>query len=159
MILKRSLLKFLKMGAIPLLLTTVALRQIVLVHTVGLSPWHGGGFGMFASIDRDERRVVTTELMGCHTSEDIVLSDIVEEFPDVLGRHTYIHVSTFPTSSQLRRVGRRLLSTDSQNFGFELHGTSEGSCDPTIQLQAWRLVYDGGAIAYKPLTKPVEVEP
>ena len=160
MILKRSLLKFLKTGAIPLLLTAVALRQIVLVHTAGLSPWHGGGFGMFASIDRDERRVVTTEVIGCNpTSEKILLSDIVDEFPDVLGRHTYIHVSTFPTPSQLRRIGRRLLSEDSQNSGLELYDTSEGSCDPKIQLQAWRLVYDGDAIAYEPLTKPVEVKP
>ena len=129
----------------------------MLVQTVGLSPWHGGGFGMFASIDRDERRVVTTELMGCsQTLKDIVLSDIVAEFPNVLNRHTYTHVSTFPTPSQLRRVGRRLLSTDAQNSGFDIR---EGNCEPKIQLQAWRLVYDGGAIAYEPLTKPVEVEP
>ncbi len=160
MIFKRSLLKFLKTGAIPLLLTTVALRQIILVHTAGLSPWHGGGFGMFASIDRDERRVVTTELMRCgRASEDIVLSDIVAEFPDVLSHHTYTHVSTFPTPSQLQRVGRRLLSTDSQHSGLEIYDTSEGSCDPKIQLQVWRLVYDGNAITYEPLTKPVEVEP
>ena len=34
---------------------------------------------------------------------------------------------------------------------------SQGSCAPAIQIQAWRLVYDGDAIAYEPLTNPVEV--
>ena len=115
---------------------------------------------MFASIDRDERRVVTTKLMGCSfVSEDIVLSDIVAEFPDVLSRHTYTHVSTFPTPSQLRRVGRRLLSTDAQIAGIDLLNASERSCDPHIQLQVWRLVYDGTAIAYQPITGLIEVEP
>jgi hypothetical protein len=45
--------------AIPALLATVALVQIFLVNTTGLSPWKGGGFGMFSTIDSvTERRVV-----------------------------------------------------------------------------------------------------
>ena len=113
---------------------------------------------MFASIDRDERRIVTTELIGCSPmSEAILLSEIVDEFPDILGRHTYTHISTFPTPSQLQRVGRRLLSENSQTSGLELHDINQGSCAPAIQIQAWRLVYDGDAIAYEPLTNPVEV--
>ena len=77
MILKQSLLKFFKTGAVPLLLIAVALRQIILVQTAGLSPWHGGGFGMFASIDRDERRVVTAELTGCRQPQESNLPKLV----------------------------------------------------------------------------------
>lgn len=158
MILKYSLLKFLKTGAIPLLLTTVALRQIVLVHTAGLSPWHGGGFGMFASIDRDERRVVTTQLIDCSHTWDFVLSQIVADSPDVLSAHTYTHISTFPTQAQLRRVGQRLLSA--QNPIAELHSQNqEKSCDSKLALQPWRLSYDGSVITYEPLTDRVEVLP
>lgn len=35
----------------PLLLVTVALNQFRLVSSESLSPWSGGGFGMFASAD------------------------------------------------------------------------------------------------------------
>lgn len=157
MILKRSLLKFIKTGAIPLLLTTIALRQIALVHIAGLSPWHGGGYGMFASIDRDERRVITTQLIGCEQTEEIDLQKIVADIPEVLSRDTYTHVSTFPTEAQLRRVGKRLLANDSQAILDAAH--REQGCNSKLQLQPWRLVYDGRSIVYKPLADPVEVQP
>ncbi|MEM7065679.1 MAG: hypothetical protein AAF572_21270 [Cyanobacteria bacterium P01_B01_bin.77] len=157
MILKRSLLKFIKTGGIPLLLTTIALRQIALVHIAGLSPWHGGGYGMFASIDRDERRVITTQLLGCEQTEEIDLQKIVADTPGVLRRDTYIHVSTFPTEAQLRRVGKRLLASDSQTI---LHSTNrEQGCTSKLQLQPWRLIYEDSSIAYEPLSDPVEVQP
>ncbi|EKV03647.1 hypothetical protein Lepto7375DRAFT_5956 [Leptolyngbya sp. PCC 7375] len=159
MILKQSLLNFFKIGAIPLLLTGVALRQIILVQTIGLSPWHGGGFGMFASIDRDERRVIKTRLIDCQHQQEIMLPELVAASPKFLKAETYIHVSTFPTLQQLSRVGQQLLSTDSQNPIAELYGeTREQGCDTKIQLQVWRLVYDGKAIVYEPIADPVEVE-
>ncbi|MEA5463976.1 hypothetical protein [Leptothoe sp. PORK10 BA2] len=160
MILKQSLQKFLKTGFIPLLLTTVALRQIILVHTAGLSPWHGGGFGMFASIDRDERRVVTTQLMDCSQTWDFSLLNMVADFPEVLSDDVYTHVSTFPTEAELRRLGQQLLSADSQSPIAELHGASRAAnCESELQLQPWRLVYDGESIAYEPLTEAVRVQP
>lgn len=50
----------------PVLLVGVALVQIALAHTRDLSPWLGGGFGMFATTDgRDWRHVhVTAERPG-----------------------------------------------------------------------------------------------
>ena len=160
MILKQSLLNFLKIGAVPLLLTGVALRQILLVQTAGLSPWHGGGFGMFASIDRDERRVIKTQLIDCSHQQEFILPDLVAEAPKFLRAETYIHVSTFPTTYQLRRLGQRLFSIDAQNPIAELHQENrEKGCDAKMQLQVWRLVYDGKVIGYEPITDPVEVQP
>ena len=160
MILKQSLLNFLKTGAVPLLLTGIALRQIVLVQTAGLSPWHGGGFGMFASIDRDERRVIETQLLHCDNQHGVILSELVAEAPKFLRAETYTHVSTFPTPQQLRRIGQRLLLTDSQNPFAELHQENlENGCEAGVRLQAWRLVYDGNAISYEPITGLVEVKP
>ncbi|MGD1855680.1 MAG: hypothetical protein ACFB2W_15690 [Leptolyngbyaceae cyanobacterium] len=153
-----SLLKLFKLGAVPALMSAVAIRQIVLVHTVGLSPWHGGGYGMFASIDRDERRVVTAQLIDCNHTQDFALQDIVADSPEVLGPEAYTHVSTFPTTAQLRRVGRRLLDSDDQIA--EIYAANrEQSCRSELQLQPWRLTYDGRAIAYEPLSAPVEVQP
>lgn len=164
MILKQSLLTFIKTGAIPGLLTIVALRQILLVHTVGLSPWHGGGFGMFASIDRDERRLVTTQAMGCSEARDIMMSDILATSPPGLHDDAYTHIRTFPTTAQLQRMGKLLLLADTQNPNTDINTSdndapNQANCAPKIQLQVWRLLYDGQTIDYKPITPKVEVQP
>ena len=115
---------------------------------------------MFASMDRDERRVIKTQLIDCRHQQELILSELMAESPDFLRAATYTHVSTFPTNYQLRRIGQRLLSTDSQNPIAQLHQANrEKGCDAKIQLQAWRLVYDGKTIAYEPITDLVEVQP
>jgi hypothetical protein len=40
----------------PALLVAVALSHVILARTSDLSPWKGGGFGMFATIDSPTRR-------------------------------------------------------------------------------------------------------
>ena len=44
--------------AVPLLLLIVAALQVLLVHTTNLSPWKGGGFGMFSTVDSPDVRVL-----------------------------------------------------------------------------------------------------
>ena len=115
---------------------------------------------MFASMDRDERRVIKTQLIDCRHQQELILSELMAESPTFLRAETYTHVSTFPTNYQLRRVGKRLLSKDSQNSIAQLHQANhEKGCDAKIQLQVWRLVYDGKTIAYEPITDLVEVQP
>ncbi len=46
-------------GLPALCLVIVAALQITLAHRAGLSPWKGGGFGMFAAIDSPGMRVLT----------------------------------------------------------------------------------------------------
>ena len=113
---------------------------------------------MFASMDRDERRVVTTQLVECVDTREFVLSKVLADDPEVLSDVAYTHVSTFPTKSQLQRVGNRLLT--SQNPIAKLSAQNhENSCESQLRLQTWRLVYEDGAIGYEPLTESVEVQP
>jgi hypothetical protein len=49
---------------VAVLLVLVALRQIALSQTRGLSPWKGGGFGMFSTLDRAETRLVRCDLVN-----------------------------------------------------------------------------------------------
>ena len=115
---------------------------------------------MFASIDRDERRVITAELVGCDLAQTARVPERVTAEPNVIRENTYIHVSTFPTRSQLRRIGRQLLGPDSQHPLSALHQeTRANGCEAALQLQAWRLVYDGQAMAYQSIAGPVEVQP
>lgn len=47
---------------IPGLLLLVAVTQIALVHQTRLSPWKGGGFGMFSTLDAPDARVIRLAL-------------------------------------------------------------------------------------------------
>ncbi|HEY6930344.1 MAG TPA: hypothetical protein VJA66_11765 [Thermoanaerobaculia bacterium] len=58
-----SIRKLLESFSIPLLLVLVAARQIALSHSESLSPWRGGGFGMFSSLDRAETRLLRCDLV------------------------------------------------------------------------------------------------
>jgi hypothetical protein len=49
-------------GLLPLTLVAVALHQIYLASSAGLTPWKGGGFGMFSSPDRPSYRAVRGHL-------------------------------------------------------------------------------------------------
>jgi hypothetical protein len=53
--------KFLRFAA-PALLCVVAARQIALVRTERLTPWKGGGFGMFATVESGATRIVKIRL-------------------------------------------------------------------------------------------------
>jgi hypothetical protein len=48
----------------PTLLVAIALQQIVLVHTTHLTPWKGGGFGMFSTDQTGGNRVVRVYLVA-----------------------------------------------------------------------------------------------
>lgn len=52
---------FLERWLVPLILCGIAVLQFVLAHTEGLSPWKGGGFGMFASVDAPSMRFLSAE--------------------------------------------------------------------------------------------------
>src|SRR5680860_458262 len=48
--------------AAPAVLVCVAVLQLYLSHSYDLSAWKGGGFGMFASVDRVEHRAVRASI-------------------------------------------------------------------------------------------------
>lgn len=91
---KDKFLKFL----IPVLLTVVALMQIYNVNANNLTPWKGGGFGMFASIDRMERRPVEIDI---YYSGNKFKAD----FRNLTSRNrerNFIH--TMPTSERVKKL-------------------------------------------------------
>ena len=52
--------------ALPVVLIVVALNQVVWAHTRDLTPWKGGGFGMFASVDLLSYRPLQAEFITHH---------------------------------------------------------------------------------------------
>ncbi|GEM_PF-5137896 len=140
--------------AIPLLLILVASRQMILAHTVGLSPWHGGGFGMFASIDRDERRIIRLQSTDCRGQQTVhVLTPELAEIDE----QTWTYLTTVPKTSLLQSLGYQLLTLAGEPTSRV--STVSSTCPRHLEIQVWRLHYNqaSGQVWYAPVTAVVEV--
>jgi hypothetical protein len=88
-------------GALPaLLLVAVALVQIAAAKTGTLSPWLGGGFGMFATTDAWARRHVHAWALRPGLREEL---EIVEELAPLERR-----VRALPSERNLRALAKGL---------------------------------------------------
>lgn len=54
-------LHILRLWGAPGLLLAIAMAQVVLARSRDLSPWKGGGFGMFSTVDRPQTRRILAE--------------------------------------------------------------------------------------------------
>lgn len=114
----------------PVLLTLLACIQLVLGLRFDLTPWKGGGFGMFSTVDRPRARQVRCNLVGGNNDVPLAipaeLSDLSES------------VKTNPTGRKMKRLGRRIADTVEDRLpGLE-----------TVRVEVWKrtLDLDSGAI-------------
>jgi hypothetical protein len=84
----------------PLLLISVAVAQIAAAKTGPLSPWLGGGFGMFASTDSWSRRHLHAVALRPGLREEL-------ELPDFL-RVEVRRALALPTERNLHALAREL---------------------------------------------------
>lgn len=84
----------------PLLLVAVALLQLSLAHTQLLSPWKGGGFGMFSTVDSPGARFLRLRLL---TEVGI----LPVQTPAVL-RDDVDRLRTMPSEPAMLAFGRQL---------------------------------------------------
>jgi len=63
----------------PVLLLAIFTSQIVLVRTVALTPWKGGGFGMFSTLDHGAYRRVSVIVEAPDRSERVEIAPSIEE--------------------------------------------------------------------------------
>lgn len=161
MSIRSATIQLLQKVAIPLLLTVVAGRQILLSQTVGLSPWHGGGFGMFASIDRDEWRRVEVTAIDC---EGRAVAITLDPPSDLINPRELIYLRTVPKPALLTSVADKVLQAElrptAQPLVYSAHiaATPSQSCLQEVRLQVWRLRHQRwpSLIWYEPLTSLVE---
>ena len=57
----------------------MACLQVTLARTAGLSPWKGGGFGMFSTTDDAGRRHVRVFVTAPERSEEIAIAPSLED--------------------------------------------------------------------------------
>jgi hypothetical protein len=89
---------------VPALLILVALIQIWFVYTNNLTPWKGGGFGMFASIDRMERRPVHITI----TASDRVFA--VDPGNLVTGQNEMRKIQSMPNNRRLNELAGNVMA-------------------------------------------------
>lgn len=86
------------------LLLTVAGVQMILTRTDHLSPWKGGGFGMFASVDGLPFRWVRLYVSASERSEELSLPLSLEDQAH--------RVVTWPREAAMQRLGRAVIARE-----------------------------------------------
>jgi len=114
-----------------LLLVVVALHQIHLVERRGLSPWSGGGFGMFSTPDAAATRHLHVFVLRPGLEREVAVPDALE---DALRR-----ALALPTDDRLRALGRALAELPTPD-----HGPATG-----VRIQVWGTEHAGETLEPK----------
>ena len=101
----------------PVLLCLVAFLQVYLVRAHDLSPWKGGGFGMFSTNDDEARRI-----------EVWVIESEGERQIDVSRDMRVLRIATFPTDERLIAMGRKIGEVQ----------RAQGAEVKRVRVAAWR---------------------
>ena len=107
----------------PGLLCTIAALQFVLSYTISLTPWKGGGFGMFSTVDSPAARFVKIHIRKGDTDTPLPIP--------VRLRALANQVASAPTRDALRRLSREAAHDASQlgtGATYE-HSTVRAFCD------------------------------
>jgi len=113
----------------PLLLCGVALLQIVLTRTAGITPWKGGGFGMFSTLDQVGYRGVDAVVEAPGRSEELTIPSSLEE--------AAARAAACPTDWLLRRLAEQIVTRERR---YERAVTR-------VKLTAWRTEFAPATLA------------
>ena len=111
------------------LLLTVACLQVALARTAGLSPWKGGGFGMFSTTDDVGRRHVRVFVSAPDRSEEVAIAPSLED--------AAVRAAVLPTDAALARLAERVIARE---------GRYHRPVD-TVRIETWRIDYAPDTLA------------
>lgn len=111
------------------LLFVVALHQLFLAHTSNISPWYGGGFGMFSTADAGRARHLHAFVLRPGLEREVFAPVELED----IERRTL----TLPSDANLRALARELAELPTPDDG-----------PPTgVRIQVWRTDYHPDTLA------------
>ncbi len=111
------------------LLAVVAGLQMILAHRAGLSPWKGGGFGMFSTLDGRPHRVVRIRVEASDRSEEIETPVSLEE--------ASAGVAILPTAARLERFAHEIAARERRH----------GRAVERVCVEVWRTEFDRDSLA------------
>ena len=112
-----------------MVLIVVATAQIVLTQVRMLSPWKGGGFGMFATLDGRPFRYVRMFVRAPERSEELAVPASLEELA--------ASVEILPSDPQLERLARAVVAREHRR----------GRPADEVRLEVWRVEFAAGSLA------------
>ena len=98
------MLRRLAIGSPAVLLLVVASAQMLLARTSDLSPWKGGGFGMFASVDGSPFRWARIYVFAAERSEEIAIPPSLDDQAQ--------RVATWPHRRALEALARSVIARE-----------------------------------------------
>jgi hypothetical protein len=111
--------------AVPVaLLVLVAVAQIILARTAALTPWKGGGFGMFSTNDHAGHRMLRITVTARDRSEEIEISPSLER--------AAARAVMLPRQRELTRLARLVAAREAR------HGRPADD----VRIECWRTAYD-----------------
>ena len=111
------------------LLLAVACAQVTFARTAGMSPWKGGGFGMFSTTDDAGRRHVRVFVSAPDRSEEIAIAPSLED--------AALRAAVLPTDAALSRLAERVVARE---------GRYQRPVD-TVRIETWRIEYAPDSLA------------
>jgi hypothetical protein len=147
----------------PLLCLGIALSQVTLSQTRDLTPWRGGGFGMFATADHPEFRVVHTAFQ---TADGPVPVDpfSIEGSHAAVARRAFVNVRALPDDRRADAWAQILMAArwDVQGGVAVFDGWHDPDAHPPLAAatdlgadelvtSVWRLAYDRSRLEARPV--------
>jgi len=111
------------------LLLTVACLQVALARTAGLSPWKGGGFGMFSTLDERPFRYVRMFVRAPERSEELAVPPSLEDLA--------ASAEILPSDRQLERLARAVVAREHRR----------GQPADQVRIDVWRVEFAPGSLA------------
>jgi hypothetical protein len=106
------------------LLIIVACVQIYLARNADLTPWKGGGFGMFSTTDGNANRYLRVYVTGPQRSEEILIKPSLQDLAT--------RAEMYPQNSQLEKLAKAILQ-DQQRKNLPAQ---------SVRIEVWRIQYD-----------------
>jgi hypothetical protein len=124
-------------------LVIVAVTQVVLAKTADLSPWKGGGFGMFATTDGTASRYVRLFVDAPERSEELNVPDSLD--------FAAARAELFPSDRFMTSLGEAAGARELRN----------GRDAATVRVEVWRIEFSdeplrGTGRRLRSLTIPIE---
>lgn len=128
------------------LLLAVAVTQVGLVKVADLSPWKGGGFGMFATTDGGSFRYVRLFVDAPGRSEEMNVTTSLEM--------AAVRAQLFPSTRFLTRLGEAVGARELR----------QGRDVATVRVEVWRIEFSDRPLRasgrrLRTLTIPIERPP
>ena len=109
-------------------LAVVAATQIVLTEVQMLSPWKGGGFGMFSTLDARPFRYVRMFVRAPERSEELAVPPSLEELA--------ASAEILPSDPQLERLARGVVAREQRR----------GRPADEVRIDVWRVEFAVGSL-------------